>query len=763
MLTDKSEIELVSLYQVSGGDHQYLTELFTRHSDVIYRTAYHIMKNSSDAEDVMQTAYFEMVQGLLRYKHTGSVVGWMLQVVVHNCYDRIRSEKSRKNRERKIMSERAQISSLKNYELTEMIESHLSKLPDIYKVPIALQIIEGLSIKEVAEALEIPEKTIRSQIARGLEKLKVSLQRVGVTASVISMGDLLKEIQKPVVPEVFKTNQYFNSLYQAKAATSTKLAITTSSKGITFQSVMVISLLATFSIGSIFAWLHFSNKSITPIVTASKMTQKWNFESTKDVSSYQDIGIKIGGISIVESMGVNGTNGLMVEAKTLIELDISKFKLPIRITYSADFFASTINSAHVLIKGNYKKDQKVLSFSNLSENNYIQILKNSPNEKLGFTGKSISHVYYVDETRIDRWLAGGRNSLDLGSSLDHKKLLLFIPGKVIIDDLVIESIDKNILPNISKFEKAASIIDYKEGVNEYNIDKEKVELSKNSKTPVLKVRSPETMLSGVKNEVMYPYLSESNRVEWVRLQKISKKWSFEDTNELNDFKLIRGKQMISLANGVGKSNCLATEGDTVIELDISKFKLPIKITFAFDNESSVGKPSNVPYLYKGNYQKDKNLIGFYNLKPSMKIDYEQMPNRNENKNLGFTGFWNSMSIYIASDHIDFWPYDSRTCVFFGESVDNKKLYFNILEKTIIDNLIIESIEEDILPDVSNYKAIAITIPFKKGQNEILLIKETPPLHLDKSSRAKSVTIEIEILESCLGLNKTQNTETISLP
>lgn len=525
MLQDKSETELVALYQESGGDHQYLTVLFTRHSDVVYRTAFHILKNSSDAEDVIQTAYFEMVQGLLRYKNTGSVVGWMLQVVVHNCYDRIRSEKSRKNRERKIMSERVQATGTKNYELTEMIESHLSKLPDIYKVPIALQIMEGLSIKEVSEALEIPEKTIRSQIARGLEKLKASLQRVGVTASVISIGETIKEIQPPMVPSSVKTSQYFDRIYQGKSTVSAKLAITSGSKNLAFQKIMLIPLLLIIST-VLFTWFQFNKKE--------------NIVIKKEVNS----------------IAVN-----QVESR----------------------------------------------------------------------------------------------------------------------------------------------------------------------------------------------------------QKFSKKWSFEDAKELNDFKLIRGKQMISLSNGFDKSNCLATEGDTVIELDISKFKLPIKITFAFDNKISVGKPGNIPYLYKGSYQKDKNLIGFYNLKPSAIIDYDHTPNRNENMNLGFTGFWNSMSFYIAKDYIDIWPYDNRGGVFFGESVDNKKLYFNILEKTLIDNLVIESIEEEVLPDVSNYKSIAITIPFKKGQNLILLTKETPPLHLDKTSRAKAITIEIEVLENCLGLNKTQNSEPISLP
>ena len=217
-----SDAELVALYDDSR-DHCYLTELFTRHSDIIYRNAYRTMKNPSDAEDVMQTAFYEIITDIHRFrnfKDRGSVLGWMLQIVRHKCYDRLRSENNRLKREKKVMSERIAMTTPKNYELTEIIESHLNKLPKIYKEPITLQIMDGLSIKEVSDILEIPEKTIRSQIARGLEKLKLSLQSAGVTASVISVGDLLREIKQPMAPESFRTGQYFNDLFSFNSIVS---------------------------------------------------------------------------------------------------------------------------------------------------------------------------------------------------------------------------------------------------------------------------------------------------------------------------------------------------------------------------------------------------------------------------------------------------------------------------------------------------------------------------------------------------------------
>ena len=74
-----SDDELVAKYKESL-DHQFLTELFTRHSGVLYRSALRTTKSPSNAEDVMQTAYIKMISDLPNYKGTGSVIGWMLQV-----------------------------------------------------------------------------------------------------------------------------------------------------------------------------------------------------------------------------------------------------------------------------------------------------------------------------------------------------------------------------------------------------------------------------------------------------------------------------------------------------------------------------------------------------------------------------------------------------------------------------------------------------------------------------------------------------------
>lgn len=1022
-LTDE---ELVAKYKESR-DHQYLTELFTRHSDVIYRNALRKMKNPADAEDIMQTAYIKMVTDILNFKGTGSVKGWMLQVVIFTCYDRLRSEKSRQNRDKKIMSERTQMTTPKNYELTEMIETHLNKLPEIYKLPITLQIMDGLTVKEVSDALKIPEKTIRSQIARGLEKLKVSLQSVGVTASIISLGDMLKGIQQPMAPEMFKSSQYFNALLQNKAATSTKLAISAGSKGVTLQKVVsgtMLSLLASCFIvlgyylykpkiepapmkfkkwdfenatdfgiyqdigllkGSIsivdpkglknsncleiaqnsalvfnisdfklpiklsyefdilllggknkgvivfkdnyledknilnfhhlemptdfdpskisrinnnskpdylgnwrtktiyisedcvdiwqdgkrislifgqsldnkkllievrdnmlmdnlivqsidqnelpdylafknyasnlsfekgfkeyklekeIATLKLSEKSFPSVSMYDKNSwelatgllgkskqgnsnnfktatheisfpyiglsnkvewvrplpktfQKWDFENNQNLPEYHGFGLVRGAITIDELRGINNSKALVTDKNTLMSIDISQFKLPLKVSYKTELW-SLSNEDSFLQKItwlNYAKPQSIFYLFNLIERFNIKLTANSQNVKLGFTGIWLSIVAYIDENNIDFWINGKRSYFLQGTSADKKNLYFFTKNKAVIDDLKIESINPKELPDKTLLEDSIYSFVFKDGIDLYSLDKEKLGLDKNGKfQPKMSVdtveRFEETL--GVKDETIYPKLTSANKVAWAREQQNKMlSWNFEDLNQINDFNLIRGSLTQVGELGEKGSMCMGVKEDSLIEFDISRFKLPLKITYSYDSAPKSDETTKGVYMIKGNYQKDKNIFYFTNLSPTLKVDATNLSKLNKSRNYGFLGKWFSATIYVSEECIDLWFDGNRKTLVYGKSNDNQKLFLQFLDKTLIDNLVIESVSQESIPDVSSFSRFVVTVPFVKGYKQYYKLgKEKEILGINQSSEAELGICDSEVAEKSLNL------------
>lgn len=759
IMQNYSDQELVSLY-LESKDLKYLTELFTRHSDIVYRTALRTMRNASDAEDVMQVAYIKMIKNFHLYSGSGSVLGWMLQTVVYSCYDQLRSEKSRLNRERKIMSERVTTTAAKNEELKEMVDNHLNKLPEIYRAPITLQILEGLTIKEVSEVLQIPKKTIRSQIARGLEKLRVSLQSVGITASVAAVSEMISEIQQPLAPEIYKTNQYFNSLYQQKSLASSKIAIAAGSKNAVLLKLIYAALIFSASIGGYIAWHQLTEtKHSSPVPAVSiYANHKWDFENTKNLNEYKELGLIKGNIAISKKMGENGTNGLLVEEKSIIELDISPYKLPVKISYKTDYYFPKEGNqfGQMVVKTNYLKDQKVFFFSSIREK--ISVENNSSPTNLQLSGKWYQNVAYVDDKSIDFWVEGRRSQILLGQSSSNNKIFLSIYGKAVIDDLIVEPINESQLPDKRVFKQLAETTEIKEGQDVYPLDKEKIGLNKNSKSnPELVIMSAVDFEKniGANQECIYPILNAEGEVVWSEQRKtISQNWNFEEFKQINDFKLIRGTFAIGQERGLEKSNCLALDAETVIEIDISKFKLPLKITFSFDCKVPNGVISNDFVIAKGNYEIDKNILFFVKLSEVPTINKLFGEETNENKKLGYHGVWLPSVSYVSEECVDQWMYGSRAGLTYGKSLDDQKLYLIFKDKTFVDNFKIESVETKDIPSVIDFKNLAATLPFEKTPKKYYQLgKEKEILHLDNNSKAELGICNRATVESVFGLDK----------
>ena len=119
----------------------------------------------------------------------------------------------------------------------------------------------------------------------------------------------------------------------------------------------------------------------------------------------------------------------------------------------------------------------------------------------------------------------------------------------------------------------------------------------------------------------------------------------------------------------------------------------------------------------------------------------------------------SQKIYVSSNGIDSWLNGNRTGVVLCTSIDNAKIYINFKDRTILDNLKIESIEENEAPDISPYVAYADSIPFIKGAKDYYSLEvQMAPLNLDKNSQAKLGICDSQTMIKVLGINQNMNSQ-----
>ena len=163
-----------------GDTHAY-EELVYAHQGIAFRTAYVIAGNAADAEDAAQDAFVKAWRALGRFREGAPFRPWLLQIVANEARNRRRSAGRRAHLALRAATEEpsgdaapSPEASLLSAETRETLIAAVNELPEDQRTVIALRFFAGLSEHEVAEALSLPEGTVKSRSARALERLRES-------------------------------------------------------------------------------------------------------------------------------------------------------------------------------------------------------------------------------------------------------------------------------------------------------------------------------------------------------------------------------------------------------------------------------------------------------------------------------------------------------------------------------------------------------------------------------------------------------------
>jgi RNA polymerase sigma-70 factor (ECF subfamily) len=146
----------------------------------VLRTAFRILGNWADAEDVAQEAFLRLHRNGLNFSHDGAVGAWLYRVTVNLCLDRTRSRRLSQELLDSPSRARSAEAGVLIEEKKQRLMAALATLPTKERAALVLREIEGLSTAEVAAALGSSEVTVRSQISKAMVKLRGILNREDV-------------------------------------------------------------------------------------------------------------------------------------------------------------------------------------------------------------------------------------------------------------------------------------------------------------------------------------------------------------------------------------------------------------------------------------------------------------------------------------------------------------------------------------------------------------------------------------------------------
>jgi len=151
-----------------------------------YNLARWIMKNESDARDVVQDAYLKAFRYFESF-HGDSGRAWLLRIVRNVCYDALRARDSQRNivsldedTAAEVPDSKPSPNVLAIQNSTKLrIREALEALPLEFKTVIILREFDGLSYKEISDIAGVPVGTVMSRLSRARRQLAALLQEEG--------------------------------------------------------------------------------------------------------------------------------------------------------------------------------------------------------------------------------------------------------------------------------------------------------------------------------------------------------------------------------------------------------------------------------------------------------------------------------------------------------------------------------------------------------------------------------------------------------
>ena len=160
-----------------GETKERLEQIFRDYYQLIYRVAFSQVKNHADAEDITQEVFLKIIRHDMRYQSMEHERAWIVRVTVNLCRDLLKSKWHKTSVSMEDVSEE-QRGSCKNFtEIQDDMMWAVLQLPEKYRNCLYLFYYEDYSIKEIAQSLEMPENTVKTNLKRGRQALKEFLEK----------------------------------------------------------------------------------------------------------------------------------------------------------------------------------------------------------------------------------------------------------------------------------------------------------------------------------------------------------------------------------------------------------------------------------------------------------------------------------------------------------------------------------------------------------------------------------------------------------
>ncbi len=164
--------------KVNQGDLKAFQFLVESHQQYAFRLAFRILCNEDDASDAVQDAFVKVWKKINTYTPHMKFINWLSKIVVNTAIDHLRRNSRHKETSLDaVLNTHNEFSDwsieeqMENKQLGELINGLTESLPGKQKAIFTLRDIEGMTAVDVAEVLDIPESSVKSNLYHARKRI----------------------------------------------------------------------------------------------------------------------------------------------------------------------------------------------------------------------------------------------------------------------------------------------------------------------------------------------------------------------------------------------------------------------------------------------------------------------------------------------------------------------------------------------------------------------------------------------------------------
>ena len=167
----KDDDDATLIRRVLDGETSAFEVLVERYQRVLYTVALRMLGNRDDAKDATQTAFVRAYERLASFDEQYRFFSWIYRILVNECLNVIRGRRPEDELTPVLATSGGPFEAAVSRERQAQVQAALLHLTPEYRAVVVLRHFAGLSYEEMADALGVPAKTVKSRLYSARQRL----------------------------------------------------------------------------------------------------------------------------------------------------------------------------------------------------------------------------------------------------------------------------------------------------------------------------------------------------------------------------------------------------------------------------------------------------------------------------------------------------------------------------------------------------------------------------------------------------------------